>query len=66
MTEEPNTARVEFEEGHARATVQIRPQDVLYLQPERILRELPASPRVTRRSECIAENQPRGAFHPRS
>jgi transcriptional regulator with GAF, ATPase, and Fis domain len=51
--EEPNTGRVEFEEGQARATVQIRPQDVLYLQPERVLGELPAASRVMRNLNAL-------------
>jgi len=32
---------VEFDDTVTQATTQIRPQDVLYLQPERILKQLP-------------------------
>jgi len=41
--------RVEFDDGNlTHATAQIRPQDVLYLQPDRILSELPATSRLAR------------------
>lgn len=41
--------RVEFEDSNlTHATAQIRPQDVLYLQPDRILSELPATSRLAR------------------
>jgi len=40
---------VEFEdEKPTRATAEIRPQDVLYLQPDKILSELPATSRLAR------------------
>jgi Nif-specific regulatory protein len=45
-SEKPADREVEFEEGSAQATAEFRPQDVLYLQPDRILQELPASSRV--------------------
>ena len=35
------------------ATTQIRPQDVLYLQPERILKELPATSRLGRNLNAL-------------
>jgi len=38
---------VEFEDGPAQATAQVRPQDALYLQPDRILGEIPANSRIT-------------------
>ena len=44
--EEPAENGVEFEEGLTHATAQLRPQDVLYLQPDRVLKELPSSSRV--------------------
>jgi len=44
--EEPTIGRVEYDDSLTQATAQIRAQDVLYLQPERILRELPPSSRV--------------------
>jgi len=37
---------VEFEDNLAQATAQFRPQDVLYLQPDKILHELPGSSRL--------------------
>ncbi len=43
---EPAENGVEFEDGLTHATAQLRPQDVLYLQPDRILKELPPSSRV--------------------
>jgi transcriptional regulator with GAF, ATPase, and Fis domain len=49
LKEEPDEATmqgVEFDDRLTQATAQIRPQDVLYLQPERILRELPAASRL--------------------
>src|SRR5437016_2089441 len=46
-------AGVEFEDGPAQATAQVRPQDVLYLQPDRILGELPATSRVTRNLNAL-------------
>jgi Nif-specific regulatory protein len=46
--EEPSSGLVEFEDSLTHATSQIRPQDVLYLQPDRILSELPATSRLGR------------------
>jgi transcriptional regulator with GAF, ATPase, and Fis domain len=46
--EEPATNHVEFDEGTTHATAQLRPQDVLYLQPDRVLSELPSNSRVAR------------------
>ena len=46
--EEPSSGIVEFEDSLTHATSQIRPQDVLYLQPDRILSELPATSRLGR------------------
>ncbi|HKS75452.1 MAG TPA: FHA domain-containing protein, partial [Terriglobales bacterium] len=46
--DEPASGVVEFEDSLTHATSQIRPQDVLYLQPDRILSELPASSRLGR------------------
>jgi len=51
LKEDPDEAAVhgvEFDDRLTQATAQIRPQDVLYLQPERILRELPAASRLGR------------------
>jgi Nif-specific regulatory protein len=39
---------VEFEDSLTHATSQLRPQDVLYLQPDRILSELPVASRLGR------------------
>ncbi len=44
---------VEFEDSSAHATSQFRPQDVLYLQPDRILRELPASSRLAQNLNAL-------------
>ncbi len=41
--------QVEFDDGSlARSTVRLRPSDVVYLQPEKILSELPATSRLAR------------------
>ncbi len=45
----PGPGRVEFEEAQRTAeTTIIHPKDVLYLQPDRLLRELPATSKVAR------------------
>jgi len=44
--EQPSGEKVEFEDGAAQATAQLRLQDVLYLQPDRMLKELPENLRV--------------------
>ena len=45
----PGPGRVEFEESQRTAeTTIIHPKDVLYLQPDRLLRELPATSKVAR------------------
>ena len=45
----PTLGRVEFEDAQATAeTTVIHPRDVVYLQPDRLLRELPATSRVAR------------------
>jgi Nif-specific regulatory protein len=49
----PSDAGVEFEDGPAQATAQVRPQDVLYLQPDRILGELPSASGVTRNLNAL-------------
>jgi pSer/pThr/pTyr-binding forkhead associated (FHA) protein len=59
-TDESAMQGVEFDDRLTQATAQIRPQDVLYLQPERVLRELPAASRLGRN---VAENQPRSPLH---
>ena len=51
--EESGTSRVEFEDSQAQATAHVRPQDVLYLQPDRILKELPANSRVARNLNAL-------------
>ncbi len=51
--EEPIEGRVQYEDSLTQATAQVRPQDVLYLQPERILKELPASSRVARNLNAL-------------
>ena len=52
--EEQSTAgRVEYEDSLTQATAQFRPQDVLYLQPDRLLKELPANSRVARNLNAL-------------
>ncbi len=54
--EEPTQAagRVEFEDAQATAeTTIIHPRDVVYLQPDRLLRELPATSRVARNLNAL-------------
>jgi transcriptional regulator with GAF, ATPase, and Fis domain len=49
-------SRVEFEEGApAHSTVRLRPADVLYLQPEKILSELPATSRLARNLNALLQ-----------
>jgi Nif-specific regulatory protein len=50
----PSAGRVEFEDVHATAeTTIIHPRDVVYLQPDRLLRELPATSRVARNLNAL-------------
>jgi Nif-specific regulatory protein len=54
--QEPNEATmeaVEFDDTVTQATTQIRPQDVLYLQPDRILKELPVTSRLGRNLNAL-------------
>jgi len=53
------------DEKPTHATAEIRPQDVLYLQPDRILSELPATS-VSLESECASKIRSCPTFHPRS
>jgi Nif-specific regulatory protein len=46
-------AAVEFDDAITQATTQLRPQDVLYLQPERILKQLPATSRLGRNLNAL-------------
>ena len=46
-------AAVEFDDAITQATTQIRPQDVIYLQPDRILKELPATSRLGRNLNAL-------------
>jgi transcriptional regulator with GAF, ATPase, and Fis domain len=52
-TDESAMQGVEFDDRLTQATAQIRPQDVLYLQPERVLRELPAASRLGRNLNAL-------------
>ena len=47
------TEAVEFDDCLTQATVHVRPQDVLYLQPERVLKELPATSRLGRNLNAL-------------
>jgi transcriptional regulator with GAF, ATPase, and Fis domain len=51
--EESPEGRVEYEDSLTQATAQLQPQDVLYLQSDRILKELPASSRVARNLNAL-------------
>jgi transcriptional regulator with GAF, ATPase, and Fis domain len=51
--EEPAIDRIEFEDRLTQATAKLRPQDVLYLQPDRILKELPSSSRLGRNLNAL-------------
>ena len=51
--EESTTDRIEYEDSLTQATAQFRPQDVLYLQPDRILKELPANSRLARNLNAL-------------
>jgi transcriptional regulator with GAF, ATPase, and Fis domain len=51
--EGPASGTVEFEDSQAHTTTQLRPQDVLYLQPDRILSELPATSRLARNLNAL-------------
>ena len=49
-----NVGRVEFEDAqYTAATTVIHPKDAVYLQPERLLRELPATSRVARNLNAL-------------
>ncbi len=48
------TSRVEFDDGHSTAdTKVIHPREVMYLQPDRLLRELPATSQVARNLNAL-------------
>src|SRR5258708_19548324 len=50
----PPPGRVELEEAAATAeTTTIQPRDAVYLQPDRLLRELPATARVARNLNAL-------------
>jgi transcriptional regulator with GAF, ATPase, and Fis domain len=51
--EESPAGRIEYEDSLTQATAQFRPQDVLYLQPDRILKELPANSRLARNLNAL-------------
>jgi Nif-specific regulatory protein len=51
--DEAIVAAVEFDDAITQATTQIQPQDVLYLQPERILKQLPATSRLGRNLNAL-------------
>jgi transcriptional regulator with GAF, ATPase, and Fis domain len=51
--EESTSGRVEYEDSLTQATAQFRPQDVLYLRPDRILEELPPNSRVARNLNAL-------------
>ena len=50
---EVSAGAVGFDDTITQATTQIRPQDVLYLQPDRILKELPVTSRLGRNLNAL-------------
>jgi Nif-specific regulatory protein len=56
LSEEPaetETQEVEFEDGLTHATAQVRPQEILYLHPEQLVKELPPTSRVARNLNAL-------------
>lgn len=51
--DELDTDRVEFDESLTHATAQFRAQDLVYLHPDRVLKEIPASSRVARNLSAL-------------
>ena len=51
--EKPAAGAVEFDDGLTHATAQLRPQDVIYLHPEQILNQLPATSRIARNLNAL-------------
>ncbi len=51
--EQKMAAPVEFDDSITQATTQIRPQDVIYLQPDRVLKELPVTSRLGRNLNAL-------------
>jgi transcriptional regulator with GAF, ATPase, and Fis domain len=51
--EESGAGRIEYEDSLTQATAQFRPQDVLYMQPDRILQELPPNSRLARNLNAL-------------
>lgn len=45
---ELDSDRVEFDDGLTHATAQLQPQDLIYLQPDRLLKDVPGNSRVAR------------------
>jgi transcriptional regulator with GAF, ATPase, and Fis domain len=52
-TDESDSTQVKFDDHKTQATAQLNPQDALYLQPERVLRELPANSRLARNLNAL-------------
>lgn len=53
QAEELGENKVEFDDSLTHATAQLRPQDVLYLDPDRMLSQLPATSRVARNLNAL-------------
>jgi transcriptional regulator with GAF, ATPase, and Fis domain len=51
--EEPAGGKVEFDDVITHATAQLRPQDVLYLHPDKIQNQLPATSRLARNLNAL-------------
>jgi transcriptional regulator with GAF, ATPase, and Fis domain len=52
-TDNSTSGQVEFDDHKTHATAQLSPQDALYLQPERISRELPSTSRLGRNLNAL-------------
>jgi transcriptional regulator with GAF, ATPase, and Fis domain len=57
VSEEPTqphvASNVEFADGMTQAMARLHPQDVLYLQPERVLQEMPSMPNLARNLSAL-------------
>jgi transcriptional regulator with GAF, ATPase, and Fis domain len=51
--QKPAAGAVEFDDCLTHATAQLRPQDVIYLHPEQILSQLPATSRIARNLNAL-------------
>jgi transcriptional regulator with GAF, ATPase, and Fis domain len=52
-TDQSDASQVRFQDHRAQITAQLNPRDALYLQPERVLHELPATPHLARNLNAL-------------